>query len=160
MASILQELTDILCDKAGWAHKNAEKDCDAEGALHFELEGDLSFEILSPNRKMLVLRGVMCATPAGDSEKDELCKRIAKLNVASMTKRRSVPALHEGKIELQRSLSLDNIHASMLETQFLQAVKEFLNDLAWWQKQCSSQGANAAPASAFSFGGNQWFSNL
>ncbi len=153
MSAQLQLLADIITKAAGW--KNAAPD--AEGVFRFSLEGGLDFSLLTPENRTAVLLADLGAAPdPASSQGDEELRRIASLAAASLKKRNSTVALADGRVELQRTFSLTQTseQAVCLE------VRDFLNDLAWWQKQLgneSSHTSSTASTSPFSFSLGDWF---
>ncbi|WP_446424031.1 hypothetical protein [Mailhella sp.] len=152
MSAQLQHIADIITKAAGW--KNAVPD--AEGVFRFSLEGGLDFSLLSPeNRTAVLLADLGGAPDAASSQGDEELRRIASLAAASLKKRASAVALAEGRVELHRSFSM--VRCSEQDVRL--EVRDFLNDLAWWQKQLngeSVQSSSFASTSPFSFSFGDW----
>lgn len=154
MPSSLQQAADGLTETAGW--KQAVPD--GNGVFHFSLEGDLSFELLTPDNRTGFFLADLGALPSARDEAEALLKRLASLAVGCLKKRRSVLSLAEGHLRLYRSFRLNGLSGSALRQTMPHDAKDFLNDLAWWQKQLSSSHVAGTTASPFSFGGNTWLS--
>ena len=154
MSSQLQQIADIITNAAGW--KRAEPD--SEGVFRFSLEGGLDFSLLSPeNRTAVLLADLGPAPEAGTMEGNDRLKRLAALAAGTLKKRRSSFAIAGQRLELSRTFPMQS--ASEREISLL--VRDFLNDLAWWQAQMNGARANSSSStssSPFSLGG--WFSGF
>jgi len=156
MSSQLQQIADIITRAAGW--KQAQPD--AEGVFRFALEGELDFSLLSPeNRTAVLLSDLGQAPDHASPQGDEELRRLASLAAASLKKRRSTIAISEGgRIELQRSFPMMEAGEPHIRTE----VRDFLNDLAWWQKQLKGSNVNTSSntsSSPFSFNLGSWFND-
>lgn len=153
MSSQLQHIADIITKAAGWKDAAPE----ADGVFRFSLEGGLDFSLLSPeNRTAVLLADLGSAPDPASPQGSEDLRRIASLCAASLKKRNSTVALAEGRVELQRSFPM----AQYGELDVRLAVRDFLNDVAWWQKQLngdSVQGSSFTSTSPFSFSFGDWF---
>lgn len=156
MSSQLQQIADIITKAAGW--KQAQPD--AEGIFRFALEGGLDFSLLSPENRTAVLLGDLGPAPdASTPQGDDDLRRLASLAAATLKKRRSTIAISEGgRIELQRAFAM----TAAGELDIRSEVRDFLNDLAWWQKQLDGSAPNSSSntsSSPFSFNFSNWFND-
>ncbi len=150
----IQHIADAVTRSAGW---NAAAP-DAQGVFRFSLEGGLDFCLLSPEGRTAVLLADLGPAPLPGQGDGELA-RLASVAAASLKKRRSVFAVAEGRLELQRVFPMGGLS----EAEACAHARDFLNDLAWWKRQVSGKaGSNAsAPSgtsSPFSFNLGGWFS--
>lgn len=153
MSSQLQHIAATITKAAGWNPAQP----DAEGIFRFSLEGGLDFMLLSPDGKTAVLLADIGEAPdAASPQGDQELRRIASLSASSLKKRRTALALSGGRIELQYLFPI----AQASEQDVRLDVRDFLNDLAWWQKQLSGGTVNtssSASSSPFSFSLGSWF---
>lgn len=154
MSSQLQQVADTITATAGW--KNAQPD--AEGVFRFSLEGGLDFALLSPeNRTGVLLADLGAAPSAADPQDDEKLRRLCSLAAGSLKKRRSILAIsEEQRVELQRSFAMGHVSEQDIRLE----VRDFLNDLAWWQKQLGNGNSSSdALTSPFSLNFASWFND-
>jgi hypothetical protein len=153
MASLLQQTADRITQAAGWTPALA----DEKGIFHFFLEGNLDFDLFSPEGRTGILYAFLGNLPAQESlNSDEYMHRIAALAAGSLKKRRSVFSVGDHGMELHRSFSLMETDPMLL----LSETRDFLNDLAWWKKQLSSsKNTVQSDMSPFSINFNGCFSN-
>ena len=153
MSPHLQNIANAITSAAGW--KSASPD--ENGIFRFSVENGLDFQLLTPEGRTAVLLADLGAAPAqGDTQGDEELKRLASVAAASLKKRRSSFAVAGSRLELSRTFPM------LAEEQEIRLiVRDFLNDLAWWQAQMNGARANSSSStssSPFSLGG--WFSGF
>jgi len=147
MASSLQQAANIITTAAGW--KTA---VPKDGIFHFSLEGNLEFDLLSPENRTGIIKAEVTPLPAAPDEAEELCARLAKTALGAMKKHRSVLAVADGHVELYRTFSLTDPSLCSSQSPLPAAVRDFLNDLAWWKAQTSG----SPPSAAMSFSMSGW----
>jgi len=153
MSPHLQNIADAITSAAGWKSASPDED----GIFRFSLENGLDFQLLTPEGRTAILLADLGAAPAqGDTQGDEELKRLASVAGASLKKRRSSFAVAGTRLELSRTFPMQTD-----EQEIRLIVRDFLNDLAWWQAQVSGTRTNSSSntsSSPFSLGG--WFSGF
>lgn len=139
--TLLQSALDAVTAAAGW--KPAEPD--ASGVARFALQGDLAFDMSSPDGRVCILRAELCTLPGNESEADSLLEKCAAQVVGVCRKRSSVLSLQGDRLVLSRLVPMN---AATLAGLMPEQVQSFLNDLAWWQAQISGSRQPASPFSA------------
>lgn len=152
MASSLQRIADIITQGAGW--KKAIPD--EEGIFRFFLDGGLDFCLRTPDNKSALLLADLGAAPqsSGLTSADDL-ERLASLAAASLKKCRSTFSIAGDRLELHRFFSLRENNERDIQIE----VRDFLNDLAWWKKQISTDAPKTSSntsTSPFSFTFSNW----
>lgn len=149
----LQKAADSIVAAAGWSPRTPDHD----NVVVFRLENGLRLELLCPDGKTLILRGLIRLLPDGpnanDSETNALVEQILLLNSALCRKSRSIPALNERRLELHRIIRAGETAPD--EPDMPTEARAFLNDLSWWRKQLShEESPQPFPGSGyFSMGG-------
>ena len=151
MGIALEDAVRIIAEAAGW--KIAAPD--EHGARHYLLEEGLDLDIESPDGRVLVASADLGDAPeAGSPGADEEWVRIGKLAAGVMKRRASVLAANEGRLELFRTVDLSQAGV----TELVDAVRDFLNDEAWWRANLSAvPGQAASPFSMSGMGPAGWF---
>ncbi len=155
MADQLQHIADTIAHAAGWKQPEA----DSEGIFHFSLEGDLDFRLFSPEGRTAILWASLGKAPDRTPEGESEVLRLAGIAAGSLVKRKSIFSLGETGLELHRSFSL----AGTGDAAAVMEARDFLNDLAWWQRQVSGSASSARTvgtdwSSPFSLNFNSFFS--
>ena len=145
-----------LAEAAGWSPPAIA----ADGVCRYALEDGLDLELSSPDGRTLILAADLGEAPVLKEGNEEAARarleRIGLLSAASMRKRASVLSIHEGRLRLTRTLSLQSAHQGAL----LAAAEGFLNDQAFW-RDALGDGARTSMSSSdspFSMGSGNWFS--
>lgn len=139
---MFQEKVAALCTRAGLPRPLPEKD----GSLSLHLADGLSIS-LSPRGADILVRGKVRALPAGEGERDELCRRLLVLSLGRAGKecRSALPglAVEEDEIILALFIPADCSH-----NDFDAGMEAYLNYLETWRKLAESSAAR--PPAAFS----------
>lgn len=151
----LQRAADSIAAAAGWTPKTP----DLDNVVVFRLENGLRLELLCPDGKTLIMRGLVRMLPeasaASEHEIHALIEQVLLLNAALCRKSRAIPALHERRLELHRIILAGE--SAPDEPDMPAEARTFLNDLTWWRKQLCHDEASSAPvlntAGMFSVGG-------
>ena len=118
-----------ICARAGWK----EPQPDEKGAYAFDLDGDLSFTLSSPDGERLLARAALLAPKDGQEIAGETLAAVIRITAARFTKLKAVTALdpETGTLELYAFTGLrgGNVDA---QTAF---VEDFLNELSFWKAQ-------------------------
>lgn len=133
----LQQAADSIAAAAGWSCRTP----DPDNVVIFRLENGLRLEMLCPDGKTLILRGLIRMLPeseaGNEAETDALVEKALVLNAALCRRSRALPALHERRLELHRIIRAGETAAD--EPDMPEEARTFLNDLAWWRKQLSPE---------------------
>lgn len=151
MTTSLQRAADVITQTAGWRTAVP----DGDGVIRFALEGDLDFELLSPEGRTGVFRAALAPAPSEQTAQgEEELRRVASLAVACLKKRKSILSIAEGSLELHRTFPLSSENGYVIRE-----LRDFLNDFAWWKKQLTGGPAPVKTSSdTFSFNLGSWFS--
>ena len=143
----LQKVADSIAVAAGWSPRKP----DLDNVVVFRLENGLRLELLCPDGKTIILRGlirVLPDSPNANDEIDTLIEQILVLNAALCRKSRAIPALHERRLELHRIILAGETAPD--EPDMPEEARTFLNDLSWWRKQIThEESPHTFPSSAF-----------
>ena len=146
--ALMDEAVQAVVDAAGWKKPESSRD----GACHFHLKGDLDFSLFSPDGRTCIMRGTVAELPSDNMQRDDLLKDVSKRQVAVCRKRPSVLTVEQAgqslmasddgkdKLLLFRQIRLE---AGQYEAVKI-AVKEFLNDLAWWKASLGTRQNSSA----------------
>ncbi len=119
----ISDIAARLCAAAGWRRPEP----DGDGRLVFGLEGDLIWELLTPDGWTVVFLADLGAWP--EERPEDLCRRLAVMAAAAFPRRRSVLSLKDGRFRLHHTVS--PLPGSLEELPDQCAA--FLNDCAWWR---------------------------
>ena len=146
MPSSLQQIADTITQAAGWKQAAA----DERGVFHFALDGDLDFDLLSPDGRTAFLCADLGAAPLPDTPQgaDEL-RRLSGLAAGALKKRRTIFSISGSDLQVHRSFAI----ATVSDEQIRLECRDFINDLAWWKKQITGKSSIQSPSSPFNFGG-------
>ena len=144
----LQQTADLIVSSAGWSPAVPAEN----GAYRFSLEGDLEFELLSPDNRTAILYADLGPAPGSSADEEEQLRRLSSLAAGALKTRRTVFSIAEGRLELHLTFALADVTQDLL----LQDVRDFPNDLAWWKTQLNSS-ASKTSSNTFSFGFGGWF---
>ena len=150
MGIALEDAVRIIAEVAGW--KIAAPD--ENGVRHYLLEEGLDLDIGSPDGRVLVASADLGEAPEpGSPGADEEWARIGGLAAGVLKRRASVLVADGGRLELFRTVDLSQAS----ETELVDAVRDFLNDEAWWRANLSAvPGQRPSPFSMAS-GQGGWF---
>ena len=141
MAYSLSQAVQTVAGAAGWRAAQP----DELGIYHYLLEGGLDLDLQSPDARTLVIGCDMGPVP----EENERWAEIGRLAAGSALRRASTLAVDEERLTLFRRLDLGRVS----ESELIDAVRDFLNDQAWWRSRL--EGTSASSTSGFSMAG--WF---
>lgn len=146
----LQKAADSIAAAAGWSPRTP----DPDNVVVFRLENGLRLELLCPDGKTVIMRGLIRMLPDShsDSDSDALIEQVLMLNAALCRKSLAMPALHERRLELHRIIRAGETAPD--EPDMPEEARTFLNDLSWWRKQVTHEDSPTAfSGSAFFMGG-------
>lgn len=152
MAS-LDDKVRALAATASWKVPRPDRD----GSYSFRLEQALDLKLFSPDGRWCFLLAGLLPLPEAGRDRDDLLRRVVGLQAGICRCRASVVAL-EGAGERQEEPGPDRlvlqsrVELEVPQQQFEVAVRDFLNDLAWWKKKLASTAHEEAP-SLFSMSG-------
>ncbi len=156
--ALLDDRVRSLAETARWKDPRQERD----GTYHFRLEDGLDITLFSPDDRQCILRAELAFLPEAAPEREELLRKVVRHQAGACRTRASIVALERpGESLLPDAAGVERlVLQSLLELEapqarFDAAVRDFLNDLAWWQKvlEVAPSPGNGA-ASPFSFQGN------
>ncbi|MCL2029111.1 MAG: CesT family type III secretion system chaperone [Deltaproteobacteria bacterium] len=124
-----------ICASAGWKEPRA----DEKGVYAFDLEGDISFTLSSPDGERLLARSVLLAPRAGEEIAGETLAAVMRITAARFAKLKAISSLdpETGRLELYAFIGLRGDDKDARET----FIENFLNELSFWK----AQPALAAP---------------
>lgn len=147
----LQKAANSIAAAAGWSSRTTAPD----NVVVFRLENGLRLELLCPDGKTLILRGLIRVLPdasvGNDTEINSLIEKTLVLNAALSRKTLAMPALHEQRLELHRIIRAGETAPD--EPNMPEEARTFLNDLSWWRKQISPEEQSFVVPSLASFMG-------
>lgn len=146
MAS-LDDKVRALAVTARWKAPQPEKD----GSYSFQLEQALDLKLFSPDGRWCFLLAEILPLPEAGQEREDVLHRVAGQQAGVCRRRASVVALERAgerqdgagpdRLVLQSRLDLD-----MPQQRFELAVRDFLNDLAWWKRSLDGPTGEGAPS--------------
>jgi len=133
---MLDSAVNSICVRAGWKEPYANE----EGVYAFDLEGNLSFTLSSPDGERLLARSALLSPQAGLEIAGETLAAVMHIFAARFPRLIAVPALDpvSGELELYAFFSLREAEADAPAI----FVESFLNELSFWK----AQPALSAPA--------------
>lgn len=147
----LQKAADSIAAAAGWSPRTP----DPDNIVVFRLENGLRLELLCPDGKTLILRGLIRVLPdaSNDNEISAIVEQVLMLNAALCRKSLAIPALNDRRLELHRTILAGETAPD--EPDMPAEARAFLNDLTWWRKQITrDEPQQSFPGSdSFSMGG-------
>ena len=146
--ALLNNLVDALASRAGWKRPRQDED----GAYRFRLENGLDFAVFSPDGRAAVLRAEFADVPASGPDREEMLRAAAGRQAGVCRIRASVAALERPGQSLLKSASGSGDRLVLYRMAELAAgqeavdaaVRDLLNDLAWWKAASGGDGQNAA----------------
>lgn len=132
----LDDKVRALAVTAGWKTPRPEQD----GSYSFRLEDGLDLKLFSPDGRGCFLLADLLALPEAGYERDSLLRKVAGQQTGICRERASVVAVERREDALARGLDGDRlilqsrVSVDAPQQQFDNAVRDFLNDLAWWKK--------------------------
>lgn len=146
MAS-LDDKVRALAATAGWKAPRPEKD----GSYSFRLEQALDLRLFSPDGRCCFLLAELLPLPEAGQERDGLLRRIVGQQAGICRRRASAVAL-EGAGERQdgpgpdRLVLQSRVELEIPRQEFEVAVRDFLNDLAWWKRSLDTPERGETPS--------------
>ena len=142
--ALLNNLVDALASRAGWKRPRQDED----GAYRFRLENGLDFAVFSPDGRAAVLRAEFADVPASGPDREEMLRAAAGRQAGVCRIRASVAALERPGQSLLKSASGSGDRLVLYrmaelaagQEAFDAAVRDFLNDLAWWKAASGGDG--------------------
>ena len=148
MALDVATVVSMIAQAAQWRETVA----DADGVYHYFLEDGLDLNIQSPDGRTCIFSADLGSLNDENTvARDDELTRIGQLIAATVKTRASVLSLHDGRLELHRSVYLPAVS----ERQIVAHAQEFLNDQAWWKQNL--RGDNATTASSGFSMSSGWF---
>lgn len=143
--ALLDERARALAAMAHWREPRSERD----GSYRFALENDLTMTLLSPDGRMCILRAELTDIPQEEPAREDLLRMVLRHQAGVCTARASVVALeHAGESLLSAPATGERLILQALlaldapQHRFEEAVRDFLNDLAWWKHVLNSGQAS------------------
>ena len=118
-----------ICARAGWKEPRA----DENGIYAFDLEGDLSFTLSSPDGEYLLARAALLVPEAGQEIAGETLAEAMRIRAARFAKLKAITSLNPetGQLELYAFTSLRGADIDAQES----FVEDFLSELSFWKAQ-------------------------
>ena len=118
-----------ICARAGWKEPQA----DERGVYAFDLEGDLSFTLSSPDGECLLARSALLTPADGQEIAGEALAAVMRINAARFARLKPVTALdpETGQLEMYAVTGLRGADADAYAT----FMENFLNALSFWKAQ-------------------------
>lgn len=145
MAYDIQAAVSAIAQAAEWREAVA----DADGIYHYFLEDGLDLNIQSPDGRTCVFSADLGALSDDNTAmREDALIRVGKLIAATLKTRASILSLHNGRLELHRTVYLPTVS----EQQLIVQAQEFLNDQAWWKQNLNadSYSTSSSPYSVSS----------
>lgn len=139
--ALMDEAARTLAASAGWKLPNPEKD----GTYRFRLQGELDFDLFSPDGRVCIMRGEVASLPVDGSGREDALARAARMQVGVCRSRPSVLAVEgpgRDRLVLYRQVRLETGRSDALVGE----VRDFLNDFDWWR---AAWGGGSGPAPTF-----------
>jgi len=126
---MLHSAVRFICARAGWK----EPDVNEKNAYAFDLAGELSFTLSSPDGERLLARSALLTPKAGQKIAGETLAAVMRITAARFTKLKAVTALdpETEELGLYAFTGLRDVDADTHET----FVENFLNELSFWKAQ-------------------------
>lgn len=150
----LDDKVRALAVTAGWKPPRPEQD----GSYSFRLEDGLDLKLFSPDGRGCFLLADLISLPEAGYERDGLLRKVAGRQAGICRERASVVAVERQEDAAARGLDGDRlilqsrVPLDAPQRQFADAVRDFLNDLAWWKKNLGDSPREEA-SSMFSMSG-------
>ena len=140
--ALMDEAVKAVADAAGWKMPEPDRD----GAYHFHLKGDLDFSLFSPDGRNCIIRAKVQDLPVDSMQREDLLRDASRRQVGVCRTRPSVLSVEKAG---QSLMAADDGTDKLMPFRQLRleageyeapkaAVKEFLNDLAWWKASFGS----------------------
>lgn len=143
----LDDKVRALAVTAGWKTPRPEQD----GSYSFQLEDGLDLKLFSPDGRGCFLLADLLALPEAGYERDSLLRKVAGQQAGICRERASVVAVEGREDAVARGLDGDRlilqsrVSVDAPQQQFDAAVRDFLNDLAWWKKSLGDSPREELP---------------
>lgn len=148
----LDDKVRALAVTAGWKPPRPEKD----GSYRFRLEDGLDLKIFSPDGRWCFLLAELLSLPEAGHDRDSLLRNVAGQQAGICRERASVVALEHREDpaarDRDRLILQSRMPVDVPQQRFDDAVRDFLNDLAWWKKSLGGSPREELP-SIFSLSG-------
>jgi hypothetical protein len=144
----LDDKVRALAVTAGWKTPRPEQD----GSYSFRLEDGLDLKLFSPDGRWCFFLADLCVLPEPGHERDSLLRKVTGLQAGICRERASVMALERQEDAVARGLDGERLilqsRVPVDEPQplFERAVRDFLNDLAWWKKSLGDSPREELPS--------------
>lgn len=151
---LLDDKVRALAMTAGWKTPRPERD----GSYSFRLEDGLDLKVFSPDGRECLLLADLLVLPEAGYERDNLLRSVAGRQAGICRERASVVALERQEDAAVRGLDgaclilQSRVPVDVSQREFDNAVRDFLNDLAWWKKSLEDP-PREEPSSMFSMPG-------
>ena len=143
----LDDKVRALAVTAGWKTPRPGQD----GSYSFRLEDGLDLKVFSPDGRLCFLLADLRALPEPGHERDSLLRKVAGHQAGICRERASVVAVERREDAVARGLDGDRlilqsrVSVDAPQQQFDAAVRDFLNDLAWWKKSLGDSPREELP---------------
>lgn len=150
----LDDKVRALAVTAGWKTPRPEQG----GSYSFRLEDGLDLKLFSPDGRWCFLLADLCALPEPVHERESLLRKITGQQAGICRERASIVALERQEdaaargLDGERLILQSRVPLDVPQQLFEGAVRDFLNDLAWWKKGLGDSPRGELP-SMFSMSG-------
>ena len=143
----LDDKVRALAVTAGWKTPRPGQD----GSYSFRLEDGLDLKVFSPDGRLCFLLADLHALPEPGHERDSLLRKVAGQQAGICRERASVVALERQEdaaargLDGERLILQSRVPVDVPQQEFDDAVRDFLNDLAWWKKSLGDSPREELP---------------
>lgn len=143
----LDDKVRALAVTAGWKTPRPEQD----GSYSFRLEEGLDLKLFSPDGRWCFLLAELLVLPEAGHERDSLLRKVLGQQAGICRERAAVVALERQEdvvargLEGERLVLQSRVPVDVPQPQFDGAVRDFLNDLAWWKKSLGGSPREELP---------------
>ncbi|MCR5814024.1 MAG: hypothetical protein K6G15_05995 [Desulfovibrio sp.] len=139
---------------------------DAHGVVRVALEDNLDIVFFCLGEQFCLMRGTVFEFQGKESERESLCEKAARLQVAALRDKPSLVAYEEpGQLTVPgengggaRLICYRCVPLSVDTDTFIEEVQDWLNDYAWWKANFAY--SNDHPSTLNAFFSASPFSNL
>lgn len=143
----LDDKVRALAVTAGWESPRPGQD----GSYSFRLEDGLDLKVFSPDGRLCFLLADLHALPEPGHGRDSLLRKVAGQQAGICRERASVVALERQEdaaargLDGERLILQSRVPVDVPQQEFDDAVRDFLNDLAWWKKSLGDSPREELP---------------
>ena len=136
----LDDKVRALAVTAGWKTPRPGQD----GSYSFRLEDGLDLKVFSPDGRLCFLLADLHALPEPGHERDSLLRKVAGERASVVALERQEDAAARG-LDGERLILQSRVPVDVPQQEFDDAVRDFLNDLAWWKKSLGDSPREELP---------------